>query len=347
MTEELTTHLLNVPAGVAGEEVRRLLGEHFPAAVSRTSPSASASSQSPALPLSYHTAVHGPQSGPGGTTDWRFVTTRRRGEPPDPGVPDPDGVYWLFADGLPEDEELRVMEVLLGLARQLHGRVVVDAADGDGGRQIEPDPDIRIDLTVWSRHLVSAAQVTGLLHDVEPDAHVPPADTSFLGAMPRRDSMPEGTGRAELTDAERSAIHRAALRVDSAALGSDDIDPHRFAVLIPLTSPGDLIAIEAHPADDVHLALADLPSSVARHFCSTGGLTGAAELAIPDHLMCYDVRWQPGDDEALMTDEPGVALLARRAQAQHRIRVVAAAITPALEALVTNADGYLIDPRER
>jgi hypothetical protein len=89
-----------------------------------------------------------------GRVDGNF--DQRVGRPSTPD--DRDGISRAFAAGLPEGEELRLVQWGVAVARRLGGALVAD------GRQLlRPDPASPVDLAVYSAHPVAAGELLAML----------------------------------------------------------------------------------------------------------------------------------------------------------------------------------------
>ncbi|MDO8150331.1 hypothetical protein [Isoptericola sp. b408] len=103
-------------------------------------------------------------------------TFDRRG--PRPASPDDrDGVARAFAAGLPEDDELRLVQWGVAVARKLGGLLLAD-----GRELLRPDPAGSVDLRLFSANPIGAADLLALLRSVvataEHEAETPEPDGS-------------------------------------------------------------------------------------------------------------------------------------------------------------------------
>ena len=89
---------------------------------------------------------------------WTARTLRERWDAPLPGQTDPHGLYRVFADGMPDREERRVLDLLIGIARRCGGSVLVDAGT-ETPRPLPVDPLGRLDLRVLSPVALDPHQV--------------------------------------------------------------------------------------------------------------------------------------------------------------------------------------------
>lgn len=94
------------------------------------------------------------------------VAHRPRGRGPVP-VEDRDGLGRVFADGLPEDLELRVVRWTVAAARKVAGSVLVD-----GVHVLTPDTSAGVDLTLFSAHALTPEAALGVVRTFLPSAHV-------------------------------------------------------------------------------------------------------------------------------------------------------------------------------
>src|SRR5690606_24779397 len=142
-------HLLAVPGGVTPADVAVLVASRFQA--SRWEQDA----EPAVLRLSRFTTMTGPLAVAGSTAErlglpaatahaYLVQVPPERGEPPWPGSADPDGLSRAFPDALPVREEARVLELLVGICRRVHGALRVAGT----GLVLRPDPEALVDLLV-------------------------------------------------------------------------------------------------------------------------------------------------------------------------------------------------------
>lgn len=314
----LARHVLELPPEVNAGDLFDLINQIHPA-VPPVPPL-----DDSGVPITTRSELQGPDALPGVGTSWRFVTPRQRGEAPEPGSIDPDGLYFAFEEGLPEDEELRIVLLMLGLARRLDGVVTFDTQDTSGAVQIEPDPDIRIDLVVWSLVSLSPEELLNVIASVESTAALAGPDTGFTGAAPEPELLePE----------EHAAVHAAARALDARELGQAETDQFT-TVLVPLvdTETEDLDTKEAD--DDLLVVLAG-PADT-----ELGLPRGVTK---PDGYHRYEIRWSPVEDSQLFTDVPEPGFVESREFAQFRLQVLTRALATAVDGIIVDTDGFSVD----
>jgi len=244
-------------------------------------------------------------------------TLRERWDPPWPGQTDPHGLYRVFADGMPEREERRVLDLLLGLARRCGGSLLVDAGS-ERPVVLEVDPLGRLDLRVLSPVELEPHQVLAAV-----SAHEPAARLATDGA----DFVPDPMHDEDLPDVVRQmsahARAQAAAQCDEhdriAMSGPDSLDA--YAVEVPLGGLGTLV-VEAHAEDD-------LPPPV-------------RQLGWPD-LIAYEVRWVPVDPAQAESDVPDEAFRAARVAVRPRLGAVTRAVAELAPGEVLDGDGLPVN----
>jgi hypothetical protein len=142
-----------------------------------------------------------------GRVDGTFDTRTSRPESYD----DRDGIARAFAAGLPEGEELRLVQWGVAVARKLGGVVLAD-----GRLVLRPDPAGAVDLTVFGARPIAAPDLLGLFRaqvaTAEADPAAPPGTTRLLGRTPYDGTV---VVEAELVD----RVPRALAAVDRADYG--------------------------------------------------------------------------------------------------------------------------------
>lgn len=313
--EGLACHILDLPPDATASDVFDLVNQLYPEV-----PAAALLEDAGSVRISALTTLYGLDQNPAGGTSWCFVTPHQRGEAPSPGAADPDGLYFAFSEGLPEHEELRITLLMLSLARRLDGVVTFDAQLEPAGAQIEPDPNIRIDLVVWSHIALRADELLAVVREVEPDAELPEEDRS----------LPAPT----IFDAdEYPARHAASMERVQRQPPTDG----GVTVVVPLedTESPDFL-VDDTELDGLIVALAPSDGSLP----PPGG--------VPSHReqFCYAIRWLPLEESQLMTDLPEPGFVESREFARYRLRLVALAVADAVDGIVVDADGFLLDRSE-
>ncbi|WP_402462993.1 hypothetical protein [Isoptericola aurantiacus] len=161
----------------------------------------------------------------------------RRGARP-ASLEDRDGIARAFAAGLPEGEELRLVQFGVAVARKRAGALLAD------GRQLlRPDPASAVDLTLYSPQPMASADLLGLLRSL-----VATADAPSPGAA-------DGAYRLVAATPYDGAITVDAERVDRvpralAGLDWREYGPHAFRVG---WSPQDPVELQLEQASGVHV----------------------------------------------------------------------------------------------
>ncbi|GAA1977817.1 hypothetical protein GCM10009718_12840 [Isoptericola halotolerans] len=94
---------------------------------------------------------------------------------------DRDGISRAFAAGLPEGEELRLVQWGVAVARKTGGTLLAD------GRQLlHPDPTSAVDLTLYAAHPVVAGELLGLLRSLVATAEVEAQESAADGTARTR-----------------------------------------------------------------------------------------------------------------------------------------------------------------
>ncbi|MEG3616289.1 hypothetical protein [Isoptericola haloaureus] len=137
---------------------------------------------------------------------------RRGGRPA--SLDDRDGIARAFAAGLPEGEELRLVQWGVAVARKLGGLVLAD------GRQLlRPDPGGSVDLRLFSAHPIASADLLALLRSVVATAEL---DAESVG--------PDGSATFRLVARTPydGTLTLDAQRVDRVPRALVDIDPAEY-----------------------------------------------------------------------------------------------------------------------
>lgn len=306
MSAERVGHELWLPAGTAVDAVARLVRHRYP--------SASATSEG-GLTLTRHSSLRGDRTR--GHLVLTADTLRERGDAPLPGQVDPVGWYRAFPDGVPEREERRVLDLLVGLARRLGGSLVLATPDGRG-TSLAVDPDGVLDLRVLSPVALDPHQVLGATQQVEPTARLAMDGVAFESRPPSEHDLPELV-RA-MDPAARAEVEAFSRWTDEQALAAPDaLDA--YAVEVPLGDLGTVV-VEAHAEDDPP------PPVRARGWTD---------------VCAYDVRWLPVDPLQAETDVPGTAFRAARTSVRPRLRALARAVAELAPGEVLDADGFPVD----
>ena len=333
-------HLLVLPVEVEIEEVELLALSRFPVTRWEVAPASGADGLlAPGLlRTSRYTTMIGPYALPssiahevsssadddGAGFVMDVSVPRERGDAPEPGDPDRDGIGAAFGGGLPVREEDRVVRWLIAAARRLGGAVVVDWGEPNGaaagahedafptqgpdGFILCPDPDALIDLTVYSD--VWLAPEAGLM--------------SVRGVAPEAQFAPSGHEWAGPPD-QLAASDPAADEFDIAALTAN-VAPTGYAIHLDLGARG-LIAIEIGGEDALPASLAGLP------WASDGALA-------------YRVQWIPCDFTELELSDPPEAHRIVRGEAGRLVDAIARAIHHAVGGEIADQGEFLVNPED-
>jgi hypothetical protein len=249
-----------------------------------------------------------------------------REDPPLPGTDDRDGLAHAFADGLPWREEGRGLQLLVALARRLHGAVRV--AHGLSGSLIQPDPDRSVDVLIHSSNWLEPQVVHGLVARILPSAQLAVEGQDWTG--PDADAYSGGrvahdTRHAPLDPHALATLHAAADEVDLAHLRAEDtIDA--FAVVAEISPDPTDGAIEVL----VHVSDPGEPSVAEQDWGQYPFVT-------------YEVRWscpQPEERERRLPSSP---YLAARERIRPTLTAVARALVEVTGGVVTDEDGFWLD----
>ncbi|UER55399.1 hypothetical protein HJG43_13585 [Kineosporiaceae bacterium SCSIO 59966] len=329
-------HVLVLPGGIDVEDVEPLVRQREPAV---------AADPGGGLRIGRHTRLLGPFAADdvlpaGAHPDWALAWVldcpAERGDPPLPGITDPDGLYRAFPHGLPVRAEGRAVGLLVALARRLRGAVRVAGS----GLLLRPDPDVAVDVVVHAAHRLDrdtlrAALVAAGVPATEPDPGAP-----WAGPPPDLVEHPPDEAVAALPTEERAALHARADRLDAEVLAAEQAvriggeraagtaDAAPYALVVDMARSVDdaesgIVEVLVHPAED-------LPPAVAGHPWAGRATT-------------YEVRWAPEDPAVAALEAPGGALVAARRRAAAVVRSAARVVTEAAEGIPVDADGFLLD----
>jgi hypothetical protein len=305
---ERSGHELWLPAGTRLGDVTRLVRTRYPAAT----PTADGG-----LTLTRHSVLSAVEEAVRGQLVVTVDTLRERGDAPLPGQVDPVGWYRVFPDGVPEREERRVLDLLVGVARRLGGSLVVATPDGRGA-SLAVDPVGTIDLRVLSPEALDPHQVLGATRAVEPTARLAMDGVAFEPQPVPEHDLPDLV-RA-MDPAERARVEAFSRRADERALAAPDV-LDAYAVEVPLDDLGTVV-VEAHLEDD--------PPPLVR------------ARGWPD-VLGYEVRWLPVDPLQAETDAPDDDFRAARAAVRPRLRALARAVAELAPGELLDADGFPVD----
>ncbi len=301
------THELWCPPGTLPGAVGRLVLARYPRSVA----------DGDARALTRHSTLTGPRRDLHDQLVWTATTLRERWDPPWPGQTDPHGFYRVFADGMPDREERRVLDLLLGLARRCGGSLLVDV-DGSHRVPLDVDPLGRIDLRVLSPVALDPHQVLAAAAAHEPSARLAMDGADFVPDPMHEDDLPEVVRAMSRHERAEAAAYSA--EHDRRALAEhDSLDA--YGVEVELGGLGTLV-VEAHAEDD--------PPPVVR------------ERGWSD-VLSYDVVWVPPDPRQAETDRPDEAFRAARVAVRPRLGAVARAVAELAPGEVLDADGLPVN----
>jgi len=335
-------HLLLLPSTVSPREVGELLRARVPDAHLETSGVARLGRHcriSGPFELSMEDAVDAAVPMPW-TLAYALDSPVQRDLPPAPGEDDRDGLAHTFPDGMPWHDEARGLQLLVGLARRLHGAVRV-SVHGNGGPLIQPDPDGSVDMIIHSPAWLDPHVVHGIVDRLVPGAELAvdghewhgPDEAAYAGVeIAAATGSTGGTGgtlRDPLTPAELHALHLMADEHDLAALRAEDtIDAYAVVAEIATVgrAPGEDGAIEVlvHVAEPGEPSVADQP-------------WGAHPF------VTYEVRWACADAEERERRVPASSYLAARERVRPLISAVARTLVEATGGVVTDEEGFPLD----
>ncbi|WP_402373431.1 hypothetical protein [Isoptericola rhizosphaerae] len=142
---------------------------------------------------------------------------------------DRDGIARVFAAGLPDGEELRLVQWGVAVARKTGGVLLAD------GRQLlHPDPTSAVDLTLYAVHPLPPSELLGLLRSVvaTADEEPPPAP----GAAPVRLAARTPYDGTVVVESERvDRVPRALVDLDPTEYG-----PHAYRMVWVPQDPYEL-----------------------------------------------------------------------------------------------------------
>ena len=247
-----------------------------------------------------------------------------REDPPLPGLDDRDGFAQAFPRGLPWREEGRALQLLVAMARRVHGAVRVT---GTGGL-IQPDPSRAVDVIVHSPYWLDPQVLLGVVQRALPTARLDiegtdwngPSDAAYSGAV-----VADYLAEHPISTQELAALHHLADRHDMTVLAGEDVIDG-FAIAGELGSGGGDGAVEVL----VHVGREREPA-VAGHPWSTSP------------FVTYEVRWASTAWEERERRLPSPGYLASRHRVQPVVRAVARVIVEATGGVVTDEDGFWLD----
>ncbi|MBD7998560.1 hypothetical protein [Oerskovia gallyi] len=166
---------------------------------------------------------------------------------------DRDGLGRVFATGLPDDLELRVVRWAVAAARKVGGSVAVD-----GTQVLTPDPARGVDLTVFSAHALTPDSALGVLRTFVPGARVAAVEE-------REDSLVDFVLVGETAyDGAVKVVVQKVDRVPAALAPLDWREYGPFAYRL-LWLPTDVYELEVEEPSGLHLiARARMRASLAR-----------------------------------------------------------------------------------
>lgn len=244
-----------------------------------------------------------------------------REDPPLEGVDDRDGFAYAFPDGLPWRDEGRILQLLVSIARRVHGAVRVA-----GSLQvIMPDPERAVDYVVHSPTWLDPEVLLGVVTrelpgarlDVEAQEWHGPPDEAYTG-----ESVAQDIADTPLSPEQLHVLHAHADEVDMEALA----EPHvldAFAITAELGPDGMVEVL-------VHLSDGDEPAVTAEPWAG-------------EEFVTYEVRWSPPDPAERERRYPSDAFLASRQRVAPLVTAVTRAVVEATSGIVLDEDGFRVD----
>jgi hypothetical protein len=247
-----------------------------------------------------------------------------REDPPLPGLDDRDGFASAFPQGLPWREEGRTLQLLVAMARRMHGAVRIVGGSG----LIQPDPDRAVDVIVHSPFWLDPDVLLGVVQRALPTARLEiegadwtgPSDDAYSGAV-----VAEYLAEHPLSTQELADLHHLADRRDMQALAGEDVIDG-FAIAGELGPHGGDGAVEVL----VHVGREREPAVAGHPWADSPFVT-------------YEVRWASTAWEERERRLPSAGYLASRARVQPVVRAVARVIVEATGGVVTDEDGFWLD----
>jgi hypothetical protein len=166
---------------------------------------------------------------------------------------DRDGIVRAFAAGLPVDEELRVVQWAVAVARREGGVVLAD-----GRTRLSPDPASAVDLSLYSAQALPAADLLAVLRSLVATADVE-----------SREATPDGAGRCRLVGSTPydGALVLTAERAERVPRSLAALDPGRYGPFLYHLAwwPQDPYELQVERPSGVHvIARARMRAMVAR-----------------------------------------------------------------------------------
>jgi hypothetical protein len=244
-----------------------------------------------------------------------------REDPPLPGVDDRDGFAYAFPEGLPWRDEGRALNLLVSLARRLHGAVRVAGSL----ELIQPDPERAVDYVIHSPTWLDPDVLLGVVSRELPGAVLAvdgqdwagPPDEAYSGEAVREDIAHDPLSPQELYE-----LHAAADNVDMSMLSEDDVID-AFAIVGDVGWDGVIEVL-------VHLTDPDEPSVVDQPWAK-------------DDVVTYEVRWQCPDPAERENRYPSEAFRSSRARVIPLVAKTTRAIVEASGGVVLDEDGFSVD----
>lgn len=244
-----------------------------------------------------------------------------REDAPIQGTDDRDGFAYAFPDGIPWRDEGRALQLLVSLARRLHGAVRVA-----GSLQvILPDPDRAVDYVVHSPDWLDPGVLLGVVRrelpgarlDVEGHDWSGPPDDAYTGA-----AVAEATADDPLSPEELYALHAHADQVDMQSLAEPDVID-AFAIVADLGWDGVVEVL-------AHLSEGDEPAVVGEPWAG-------------EDFVTYEVRWASPDPAEREQRYPSPSFLAARARVAPVVAAVTRAVVEAAHGVILDEDGFRVD----
>jgi hypothetical protein len=244
-----------------------------------------------------------------------------REDPPPPGLDDRDGLGHAFPRGMPWREEGRALQLLVALARRLHGAVRVA-----GGGLIQPDPDRAVDVVIHAPGWLDPEVVHGMAQQVLPAAQLATSGRPWHGP-------------------DAAAYTGERIAADTAGA---PIDPARLAELHAAADAHDLEVLAGEDTIDAYAVVAELPHGdgaveVLVHVSAPGEPAVAGTDWGMHPFVSYEVRWSCPMPDQRERRHPDDAYVDSRERVRPQLHAVAGRVVEATGGVVTDEDGFTLD----
>lgn len=297
-----------------------------------------------ALRVGSHSVMHGPyvsteehpaQFGDNPMVVYALTTQRERGDQPIAGEGDRDGIVRIFAPALPVRQELRCIHLLISLARRLDASVTFEVTEPQPNRsgsliygihnfkEVTPDPQVNVDLTIFSDVWLEPQAALAVIHGVAPRAVFAGQGEEWAGPAQVQSEVLDEV-RTEFDQETLKYIHEIADENDMDALANPEV---ASAYAIFITDHMGVVSIEIGGSEYVPPALEGID------WADTGVLE-------------YRISWAPADQDQANLETPEVDFMIYRAQVLALIRKLTHALYQQTGGEVADQDGFLLDPEQ-